>query len=140
MELPYMEPVYIAFIIFLIARAYNYLKPSEARNYTSLSTEEAWSKVKDEQDITLIDIRDKDEYNTEHIKRAKNIPLNQIEKNIGKLPRDMDIMVYCQTGGRSIRAIRKLEVAGFKRLFHMHQGLRGWKNADYPTIKRSESK
>ena len=135
-----MEPVYIAFIIFLIARAYNYLKPSKPRNYTSLNTEEAWTKIREGQDFTLIDVRNKNEYNTEHIKRTKNIPIDQFDKNIGKLPRDKDIMIYCQNGGRSVRAIRQLEVAGFTRLFHVHQGLRGWKNADHPTVKRRESK
>jgi rhodanese-related sulfurtransferase len=140
MDLPYMEPIYIAFIIFLIARAYNYLKPNEPRNYTSLNTEEAWNKIKEGQNITIIDVRNKDEYKTEHIKRTKNIPLNQMEKTKGKLPKDKDVIVYCQNGGRSIRAIRQLEVAGFTKLFHMHEGLRGWKKADHPTIKRGENK
>ena len=139
MELPYMDTVYIAFGIFLLATAYNYLRPKQPRNYTSLDTEEAIEKSKEDDSLLIIDVRQRDEYNTEHLRGAKNIPLDQFEKRIGKLPRDRDIMVYCNTGTRSVRAVRQLEVAGFTRLYHMHQGLRGWKKADYPTIRRSGS-
>lgn len=135
-----MEPVYIAFIIFLIARAYNYLKPSEPRKYTNLNTEDAWDKINEDQNIMLIDVRKREEFKEEHIKNARNIPLEQIEKNIGKLPRDKEILIYCQHGARSIRAIRQLEVAGYTKLYHVHQGLRGWKNMGHPTIKARESK
>jgi rhodanese-related sulfurtransferase len=135
MELQYMEPVYIAFLLFLLITAYNYLKPKESRNYTSINTDEARRMLENDQNIMLIDVRNENEYNSEHLKNAKNIPLNQLEKRIKKLPRDKDIIIYCQTGSRSIRAIRKLEVNGFNRLSHMHEGLRGWKINGYPTRK-----
>jgi rhodanese-related sulfurtransferase len=135
MEIPYMDPIYIAFGIFLLATAYNYLKPKQSRNYTSLNVDEAEEKIKEDENILIIDVRNRDEFNVEHIRRAKNIPLDQLEKRMGKLPRDKDILVYCQTGARSVRAVRKLEVAGFTRLYHMHQGLRGWNSAGYPTTK-----
>jgi rhodanese-related sulfurtransferase len=139
MELPYMDTVHIAFGIFLLATAYNYLRPKEPRNYTSLDSEAAMDKTQKADEIMIIDVRTRDEYSAEHLKGAKNIPLDQFEKRLGKLPRDKDIIVYCQTGARSIRAVRQLEVAGFTRLYHMHQGLRGWKKAKYQTVKRSGS-
>ena len=134
-----MEPVYIAFGLFLLITAYNYLKPQGSRNYTSLNTEEAKTMLEDK-NIVLIDVCNREEYNTEHLPRAKNVPLDQLDNRHGKLPRDKDIVVYCQTGGRSIRAIRKLEVAGFTQLYHMHEGLRGWKKAGYRTRKRTGAK
>ena len=140
MELPYMEPVYIAFGLFLLITAYNYIKPQGSRNYTSLDTEEAKTMLEDNQDVVLIDVRNRDEYNSEHLRGAKNMPLDQLDKKHGKLPRDKDIVVYCHNGGRSVRAIRKLEVAGFTQLYHMHEGLRGWNKAGYPTRKRRGSK
>ena len=134
-----MVPVYIAFGLFLLLTAYNYLKPQGSRNYTSLNTEEAKTMLEDK-NIVLIDVCNREEYNTEHLRGAKNIPLDQLDNRHGKLPRDKDIVVYCKNGGRSIRAIRKLEVAGFTQLYHMHEGLRGWKKAGYPTRKRARVK
>ncbi len=135
-----MEPVYIAFGLFVLITAYNYLKPQGGRNYTSLDSEEAQEMLQENDDVLLIDVRERNEYDKEHLRGAKHIPLGQLDKQLGKLPRDKDIVVYCQTGARSIRAIRKLEVAGFTRLFHMHQGLRGWNNKGYPTRKGRDSK
>jgi len=135
-----MQPVYIAFGLFLIITIYNYIKPQVSRNYTSLDTEEAKTMLEDNKNVVLIDIRNRDEYNVEHLRGAKNIPLDQLDKRHEKLPRDKEIVVYCQTGGRSIRAIRKLEVAGFSQLYHMHEGLRGWKKAGYPTRKWAGAK
>ena len=134
-----MQPVYIAFGLFLIITIYNYIKPQGSRNYTSLNTEEAKTMLEDK-NIVLIDVCSRDEFNVEHLRGAKNIPLDQLDKRHGKLPRDKDIVVYCQNGGRSVRAIRKLEVAGFSQLYHMHEGLRGWRKTGYPTRKRAGSK
>ena len=140
MELPYMEPVYIAFGLFVLVTAYNYLKPQGSRNYTSLETEAAKQMLEDTQNIVLIDVQNRKDYDSGHLKDAKNIPLDKFNDRIGKLPRNKDIVVYCKNGGQSIRAIRKLEVAGFTRLYHMHEGLRGWNNAGYPIRKRRGSK
>lgn len=135
-----MEPVYIAFGLFVLITAYNYLKPQGGRNYTSLDSGAAKEMLEEDKNIVLIDVRSREDYNLEHLKGAKNIPLDQLDSRLGKLPRDKDIVVYCQNGGRSVRAVRKLEVAGFTRLYHMHEGLRGWNKASYPTRKRRGSK
>jgi rhodanese-related sulfurtransferase len=139
MELPYMNTVYIAFGLFLLVTAYNYLRPTVSRNYTSLDSEEAHEMIEKGDNLMIIDIRTKDEYRKEHIRGAKNIPLEQLDNRISSLPHNKDIIVYCETGGQSVRAIRKLELAGFTRLFHMQQGLRGWNNEDYPTSKTGKT-
>ena len=131
-----METVYIAFGLFLIVTAYNYLRPKEERKYTSLDTEETIEFIKNNSDSIIIDVRDKQEYESEHIKGAKNIPFEDVDKKIGGLPKSRPILVYCQSGAKSIRAIRKFEMAGFDQLYHIHEGLRGWKINDYPTVQR----
>jgi rhodanese-related sulfurtransferase len=140
MDLPYMEPVYIAFGLFLLITAYNYVKPQVNRNYTSLNSDEVKKLLDENKNIHLIDVRKQNEYNKEHLVGAKNIPLDQLDKSLGRIPRNRDIIIYCQNGGRSIRAIRKLEVSGFTQLYHLHEGLRGWNNSGYPTINRQEPK
>ena len=135
MELPYMDTVYIAFGLFLLVTAYNYLRPTVSRNYTSLDSAEAHERIEKGDNMYLIDVRTKEEYRKEHIRGAKNVPLDDLDNRVGSLPHNKDILVYCQTGGRSVRAIRKLELAGFTRLFHMHQGMRGWKKEGYATAK-----
>lgn len=128
-----MDTVYVAFGLFLLVTAYNYLKPSVERSYTGFKTEEALDFIKSNKDILIIDVRDRKEYRQNHIKGARNIPLDQLDKRKGTLTRKKPIIVYCQNGGKSARAIRMLELTGFTQLYHMDEGLRGWTRAGHPT-------
>jgi hydroxyacylglutathione hydrolase len=131
MELPQMSIIYFSFLLFLASTAYQYLKPKEERKYTTLSVEEANEKVKTG-NIYIVDVRRQDEFRKGHIRKAKNIPLDGFKDRMNKIPKKKDVLVYCDSGARSIRAVRYLEVAGHERILHMHQGLRGWKKAGYP--------
>jgi len=128
-----MDTVYVAFGLFLLVTAYNYIKPSVERNYTGFKTGEALDFIKSNKEITIIDVRDMKDYRKNHIKGARNIPLDQLEKRKGTLTRKKPIIVYCQNGGRSVRAIRMLELDGFTQLYHMNEGLRGWTREGHPT-------
>lgn len=135
MELPQLDLVYVSFAIFLVATVYQYMRPKTERNYTSVKVAEAYDLIKGG-DVYILDVRTRDEYKKGHLRGAKSIPLNKIEKRIGKVPMGKKVLVYCQTGARSVRAIRRLEVAGYPDLFHMHEGYRGWKKAGNPTTER----
>ena len=137
MELPYMNTVYITFGLFLLVTAYNYLKPTVERNYTGLKTAEAWELIKDNKNLVLIDVRSAADFRKNRIKGARNIPIEKMDEKKNTLPRDKDIVLYCQNGGRSVRAIRLLELAGYTRLYNMDEGLRGWTRAGHP-IRGSE--
>lgn len=132
MELPQMDIVYVSFVLFLIATAYQYLRPKEERKYTSLNTEESYEKIKSTGDAYIIDVRRRDEFKKGHLRKAKNIPIDDFKDRLNKIPKKRDVMVYCETGARSIRAVRFLEVAGHDRIFHMHEGMRGWRKAGHP--------
>ena len=43
----------------------------------------------------IVDVRTEDAYNMAHIRGAKLIPLADIEKRAGELPRDKTIVTYC---------------------------------------------
>jgi rhodanese-related sulfurtransferase len=135
MELPQLDLVYVSFAVFLVVTAYQYMRPKTERNYTSVKVADAYDLIKGG-DVYILDVRTRGEYKKGHLRGAKNIPLNEIEKRIGKVPMGKKVLVYCQTGSRSVRAIRRLEVAGYPDLFHMHEGYRGWKKAGNPTTER----
>jgi rhodanese-related sulfurtransferase len=130
MELPQMDIIYISFALFLLATAYQYIRPKEERKYTSLSVEEALEKLKTG-NVYIVDVRRQDEFKKGHLKKAKNIPLDEFKDRLNKIPRKREVLVYCETGARSIRAVRYLEVAGYENILHMHQGMRGWRKAGY---------
>ena len=50
--------------------------------------------------IALIDVRDPSEFATGTFKGAVNVPINTLEKNIDKLPKDKPIVFFCGAAGR----------------------------------------
>ncbi len=74
--------------------------------------------------LNIIDVRDKEEYEEEHIPSAINIPLAQIETI--SLGLDEVIYVTCRSGQRAASAKRKLEALGYKQVINMG-GIVQWK-------------
>jgi phage shock protein E len=66
-------------------------------------------------DALWIDVRSAEEYNTEHVSAAVNIPYTEINGRISAVTDDKDalIYVYCRSGRRSGIAQGTLEEAGF---------------------------
>ncbi len=61
----------------------------------------------------IVDVRTPKEFNQKHIKGAINIPIESIMKNGINVPKDREIVVYCQTGSRSGMVARMLKKDGW---------------------------
>ena len=68
-----------------------------------------------------IDVRSAQEYNTEHVAAAGNIPYTEISSRIGEVTGDKDalIYVYCRSGRRSGIAQSTLEEAGYNNVINL---------------------
>lgn len=65
--------------------------------------------------VTLIDVRPKEEYETDHIVGASSIPLEELEEHLSSLSPDQEIIAYCR--GRycllSVEAVSILKARGY---------------------------
>lgn len=61
----------------------------------------------------ILDVRDPSEYEKGHIDGAKNIPLNDLRQRLAELPKNQEILVYCQEGQRAYYAARILSQHGY---------------------------
>jgi len=61
----------------------------------------------------LVDVRTPDEFNELHVEGARNIPLNELGRSLGSLPKDKPIVVYCAVGSRSAAAAGLLAKSGY---------------------------
>jgi NADPH-dependent 2,4-dienoyl-CoA reductase/sulfur reductase-like enzyme/rhodanese-related sulfurtransferase len=61
---------------------------------------------------TILDARTSTEFTAGHFDNAVNIPLDELRERMGELPRDGEILVYCQQGQRSYYATRILRLNG----------------------------
>lgn len=83
--------------------------------------------VKDNKSTIIIDVRTKDEYITNHISGAINIPLQNITQEIENVVKNQNttIIIYCQYGGRSNKACNKLEKMGYSNIYNLYGGIEG---------------
>jgi len=65
----------------------------------------------------ILDVRTQDEVQTGCFKNSVSIPLDQIEKRLGELPKDKEMLIHCSTGARAEMAKAALDKAGFKSRF-----------------------
>lgn len=61
----------------------------------------------------IIDLRSRSQYSQGHISGAMNIPFDELDRNIRRLPKDRTLVLYCQHGSQSLMACRQLAGMGF---------------------------
>lgn len=90
-----------------------------------------------QQDATLVDVREADEFAAGHIINARHIPLSQVEARAGEVKKNKSkpVIVYCATGVRSGAAVAALKKGGYEQVFNLAGGLSAWKQAGLPTEK-----
>jgi rhodanese-related sulfurtransferase len=84
-------------------------------NFESIEAKHAIALIEKDDNISLLDVRTIEEYKEGHVRDATLIPLHALSENLGMLKADKNkrILVYCQSGNRSIAASRILEKQGF---------------------------
>ncbi|NQZ75061.1 MAG: rhodanese-like domain-containing protein [Ekhidna sp.] len=88
-------------------------------------------------DLQLLDVRTPEEVSYGIIETATVIDFYDPEfaAKVSQLDKDKPIAVYCAAGGRSANASKKLIDLGFKEIYDLKEGYRGWTGAGYPTVK-----
>ena len=77
-------------------------------------------------DITILDVREVDEFQAGHIEGALNAPLSTLDKEYEQLDSSKRYYVICQGGMRSERACQFLETKGFD-VVNVEGGMNQWK-------------
>jgi sulfur-carrier protein adenylyltransferase/sulfurtransferase len=77
-------------------------------------------------DAVVVDVREQYEWDAGHIDGARHIPLGELPNRLNELPRDADVVFYCQSGGRSARALDVARDAGLTCAKHLRGGFTAW--------------
>ncbi len=83
-----------------------------------------WTENK--KDFVLIDIREGWERVAFNI-GGTHIPMGDLMASLSEIPKDKDVVIYCEKGIRSVISIQRLEGQGFNNLFNLNGGMSAWK-------------
>lgn len=82
----------------------------------------------------VVDVREAGEFASGHLPNARNIPLGELEKRAGELPKGKPVLVCCASGARSGKAVALLGRDG-REVFNLAGGIQAWRQAGLPVVK-----
>lgn len=102
----------------------------------SVSTLEATQLI-NRQDALVLDVREPARFAEGHILGARNMPLADLAKRAGELEKfkNRPVIVACDSGASSARAVRELKARGFANAVSLAGGFRAWLQGGLPMEK-----
>jgi rhodanese-related sulfurtransferase len=98
--------------------------------------------------VLVLDVRERDEYDTMHVEGSLNVPRGIVEsacewgyeETEPELveARDRTVIVVCRSGYRSILTSFNLQLLGFKKVYSLSTGLRGYNDYELPFVDIEE--
>jgi molybdopterin/thiamine biosynthesis adenylyltransferase/rhodanese-related sulfurtransferase len=94
-------------------------------------------RLKSDTPPVVIDVRDPDEYRDGHIEAATNISRGFLEFRVGTAVSDPStpVVLYCQTGLRSVLAAKALKELGYQNVINLQGGYQKWAQSGFPVVK-----
>ncbi|MDP4104781.1 MAG: rhodanese-like domain-containing protein [Bacillota bacterium] len=117
----YVEYILIALFLFLMFKRFLPIK-----GVSNISTAELKTQLNDK-NKQFVDVRTPGEFNGNHIRGFKNIPLQQLAvKAERELSKEKEVVVICQSGMRSQNASKMLKNLGFTNVTNVKGGMNAW--------------
>jgi rhodanese-related sulfurtransferase len=87
----------------------------------------------DNDDLIVLDVRERDAFEAGHIPRARLLPRGQLELRVNEELTDPTrrILVYCEFGRVSTLATATLRQMGFRSAVALDGGMKAWREAGY---------
>jgi rhodanese-related sulfurtransferase len=84
-------------------------------------------------DVVVLDVRPVEEFEAGHIPGARSIPIADLERRVGELPREQEIVAYCRGPYcvYSDEAVVLLQAHGY-RARRLEDGLPDWRSSGLP--------
>jgi hydroxyacylglutathione hydrolase len=80
----------------------------------------------------IVDVRNDSEREESYIPNSIHIPMGEIPKRMGEIPRDREVIVQCGSGIRSQIVTSILQKNDFHNVVNLDGGIDTWKKAGYP--------
>jgi sulfur-carrier protein adenylyltransferase/sulfurtransferase len=102
----------------------------------TITATELKQKIDRHDKFVLVDVREPFEYDISRIPGSKLIPLGELPARLSELDSADDIVLQCKSGGRSAKALRILQEAGFRKLSNLEGGITAWSHDVDPSVPK----
>lgn len=131
-------------LVFALVTSFLLLVFSELRRKASgMMSVDATDAVKlINNDATVIDLRTVEAFGHGHIVNSRNVPSDELDAKIAKLGslKAKPVIVVCEAGVASTKAVDKLRKAGFESVYGLKGGMAGWNQAGLPVVTGKKTK
>lgn len=101
--------------------------PATTAGPQKMSVQELADRLGKGDDIFLLDVRERPEYDLCHLDGATLIPVGMIPNNRKRIPTDRPVVVYCHHGMRSSNVVQYLYAQeGLTNLYNLDGGINAW--------------
>ena len=108
----------------------------QTESVPSMRSSEVRERLRDVDNIAVLDVRQDSEWAAGHIPGATHIENGRLPYDDLPLPKDQPIAVHCAHGARSMAGISVLRRRGYHNVFHVPGGFAQWEMSGYE-VERS---
>ena len=111
--------------------------PYPSNNDGTLDAEGFDRMIRENNEKIILDVRTQGEFEEGYIPGAMLIDVNEsdFKEKVNSLDKSKTVFVYCATGIRSEKAASILKDSGFKKIYHLEDGLKSWNKAQKELTK-----
>jgi len=124
-----MKRIFLFVGVLALMAIFIFVITSEKDGITRIDVKTLLNKLENEE-ITLLDVRESSEYEGGHIEGAVNAPLSSLDANQLPYPKDEPIYVICRSGNRSAQAASQLQDAGYTEIYDVSGGMMAWESIE----------
>ncbi|WP_429318983.1 rhodanese-like domain-containing protein [Paraburkholderia sp. GAS448] len=111
------------------------------RGRGGLSAAEATQLI-NRRNAVVIDLRPSADFANGHLPSARHIEFAELQAKVGQLVKNKSnpVLLVCQTGQQSHKAVRIVQDAGYAEVHVLQGGLNAWQQAGMPVVKQGVAK
>jgi adenylyltransferase/sulfurtransferase len=107
----------------------------EQNGVPEIGVQELKQKLDNGEDINVLDVREPHEYEVANI-GVKLVPLGELPQRLAEFDQSENFAIHCKTGGRSAKAVKLLQDAGFQNVYNVKGGITAWSEEIDPSVPK----
>ncbi len=100
-----------------------------------ITVKELKQKMDAGEPINVLDVREPHEYEVANI-GVKLVPLGELPRRLAEFDQNENLAIHCKTGGRSAKAVKLLQDAGFGNVYNVKGGITAWSEEIDPSVPK----